>query len=48
MKVLIAFLLGTFLLSGTRLGDTARRHPILLLAGTAMVAMGYYSLRVVQ
>ncbi len=48
MELLILFLLGTFVIATTRLGELLRRRPLLQLAGCAVVAACYYSIRVIQ
>ena len=48
MNVLVAFLVGTFILAGTSSGRLVNRRPILLFALCIVVGAGFYSLRVAQ
>lgn len=48
MQVFLGFMLGMFLISGTRLGRRFERHPILLIGFSTFIAAGFYSLRVLQ
>ncbi len=48
MKVLIGFIIGTFLIGALPIGRTVRERPLALVAIAVLVAGGYYSLRVVQ
>lgn len=47
MQFLVAFMLGTVLIGGSRAGRVFRRRPSYLLVLSAFVAVGFYSLRVV-
>jgi hypothetical protein len=47
VQVLIAFLFVCFFVGGTTVGRPVRRHPIILLAFSSIVAASYYMLRVV-
>jgi len=48
MKVLIAFLLTTFLLGGTQLGRVPLRRSVTFAMMCLVVAASYYSLRVIE
>ncbi len=48
MKVLIGFIIGTFLIGALPIGRIVRERPLFLVAISLVVAGGYYSLRVVQ
>ena len=48
MRLWTLFIFGLFLLSGTRLGDLARRRPTLLVVGCAVVGSLFYSYRFVR
>jgi hypothetical protein len=47
MKVYIAFLIGTFVIAGSRHGNRPLRRPILLVGLCVVVAASYWSRRVV-
>lgn len=48
MKVLIAFLLTTFVLGGLQLGRVPIRKPVTFAVCCLVVAASYYSLRVIE
>jgi hypothetical protein len=47
MKVYIAFLIGTFILAGSRRGDRPLRRPYLLIGLCVMVGASFWSAKVV-
>ena len=47
MKVFIAFLLASFIFSGTRFAEPLLKRPILMIAGCVVVGASFYSLRVI-
>lgn len=47
MKVFIAFLLASFILSNTRLAEPLLKRPMLMAAGCVVVGASFYSLRVI-
>jgi hypothetical protein len=48
VNLLIIFLVGSFFVAGTRLGNELIRRPLLQLVACVAIAATYYSLRVVQ
>ena len=48
MQLLIAFLLFSFIVASTQLGQRFARRPLLQLAVCAAVGLCFYSIRVIQ
>lgn len=44
MQLLVLFVLGSFVIGGTRLGDRLRRWPVLVLLASVAFGLWYYRL----